>query len=197
MNIWDVVLGQILALLTFFAFPAFQYIGLKVLTKREGQPELWYLPDYGFRLVIRNLPREKILTGINYRSYIRKVIPASSGSSVATHDDKILVEFDDFFLFPGDDQVLISFKLDKKKGSKKLYFVHTDKLAGEKQRIAIDDITFLISDYTANIENWFNFDVKLAKQVRIKSETLKEIWQQVQLNNCEQSFSVSEIRNIG
>jgi predicted XRE-type DNA-binding protein len=76
-------------------------------------------------------------------------------------------------------------------------FAHTDKLGNEKEWIAIDDITFLISEYTANIENLFNFDVKVAKHVRVKAELLKEIWQTIQQNNFEQSFQVSEVRNIG
>jgi hypothetical protein len=113
------------------------------LVKKEGQPALWYLPDYGFRLVIRNLPRKKTLTDIKYKTYVRRIVPKSPGASVATYDDKSLVEVDDFFLFPGTDQVLISFKLDKKEGSEKLYFVHTDKLACEKEWIAIDEITLL------------------------------------------------------
>jgi hypothetical protein len=196
MNFWEIVLGQVLALVTFFAFPAIQYVWLKTSVRKEGQPALWYLPDYGFRLVIRNLPRKKTLTDINYKTYLRQIVRATSGASVATYDDKMLVEVDDFFLFPGIDQVLISFKLEKKGKSKKLYFVHTSKLADEKEQIPLDSITYLISDYTANIENLFNFDVKVAKQVRISSERLKEIWEEIQVNNFEQSFSVSEVRNI-
>jgi hypothetical protein len=197
MNILEIALGQLLALVTFFAFPVIQYIWLKSMTKKEGQPALFYLPDYGFRLVIRNLPRKKTLSDIKYKTYVRRIVPASTGASVATYEDKNLVIVDDFFLFGGIDQVLISFKLAKKKGSEKLYFVHTDKLGNEKEWIAIDDITFLISEYTANIENLFNFDVKVAKHVRIKADLLKEIWQTIQQNNYEQSFQVSEVRNIG
>ena len=197
MNIWEIALGQFVALVAFFAFPVFQYLWLKLVTRKEGQPALFYLPDYGFRLVIRNLPRKKTLSDIKYQTYVRRIVPASTGASVATYEDKKLVTVDDFFLFAGTDQVLISFKLAKKKGSKKLYFVHTDKLGNEKEWIAIDDITFLISEYTANIENLFNFDVKVAKHVRVKAELLTGIWQAVQQNNCEQSFQVSEVRNIG
>ena len=77
MRILEQAVGQLLALIAFFAFPASQYILLKWLTRKEGQPELWYLPDHGFRLVIRNLPRKKTLTDINYRVIFRHVIPPS------------------------------------------------------------------------------------------------------------------------
>ena len=158
---------------------------------------MFYLPDFGFRLVIRNLPRKNTLSDIKYKTYVRRIVPASFGASVTMYDDKDLVVVDDFFLFAGTDQVLISFKLAKRNGSEKLYFVHTDKLGNDKEWIAIDDITFLISDYTANIENLFNFDVKVAKHVRVKADLLKEFWQTIQRNNYEQSFPVSEVRNIG
>lgn len=92
-------LGQLAALVTFFAFPAFQYWLLKHTAKNEGNPELWYLPKYGFRLVIRNLPRKKSLSNIRYRVLVRTVVPPSAGSSVATYQDILLVEKDDFFCF--------------------------------------------------------------------------------------------------
>jgi hypothetical protein len=64
MAILDQALSQLIALIAFFAFPAVQYVLLKTLSRKEGNPELWYLPDHGFRLVIRNLPRKRILTDI-------------------------------------------------------------------------------------------------------------------------------------
>ena len=58
-SVFDTFLGQFLALFTFFAFPAIQYIILKRFSKEHGKPELWYLPTFGFRLVIRNIPNKK------------------------------------------------------------------------------------------------------------------------------------------
>jgi hypothetical protein len=49
------LISQLLALAAFFAFPAIQYLLLKRFARNEGQPELWYLPKYGFRVVIRNI----------------------------------------------------------------------------------------------------------------------------------------------
>src|SRR6266852_1332770 len=89
------VLVQLLALVTFFAFPAFQYLLLKRYSKHEGRPELWYLPAYGFRLVVRNIPGKKTLSEIKYRALIRDVVQAGPGSSVATWNDRILLERED------------------------------------------------------------------------------------------------------
>jgi len=72
----EIILSQLIALLTFFAFPIFQYFILKKLTKKECNPELWYLPDFGFRLVIRNLPGKRFLTDIKYKSFLREVVKA-------------------------------------------------------------------------------------------------------------------------
>ena len=76
MRILEEAVGQLLALLAFIAFPATQYLGLKWLIRKEGQPELWYLPDYGFRLVVRNLPRKKCLRilAMNLPKTLRSVL---------------------------------------------------------------------------------------------------------------------------
>ncbi len=104
MEILNQAIGQLIALLAFFAFPASQYVLLKALSRKEGQPELWYLPDCGFRLVIRNLPRKRVLTDIRYRAFIRRLTPASEGSSVASIVVQKLITRDDMVLFPGTDQ---------------------------------------------------------------------------------------------
>ena len=98
------LLGQLLALVTFFAFPAVRYVLLRRLARNAGQAELWYLPAYGFRLVMRNLPRKHTLSKIEYRAFLRTVIPASAGASVATFQDETLWERKEFFVFPGTDQ---------------------------------------------------------------------------------------------
>jgi hypothetical protein len=109
----ETFIGQLLALLTFFAFPALQYILLKRFSAKEGRPELWYLPSYGFRLVIRNIPNKRILSEIKYRVFLRQTILSNSGA--ATLQDQILIDREDFFLLPGYDQILISFKLSDKR----------------------------------------------------------------------------------
>jgi hypothetical protein len=49
----EALIGQLLALIAFFAFPMLQYRYLKRFARNEGKPELWYNPGYRtFRLVI-------------------------------------------------------------------------------------------------------------------------------------------------
>jgi hypothetical protein len=62
-----------LALAAFFAFPAIQYLLLKRFARNEGQPELWYLPKYSFRLVIRNIPGKRALSDLKYCARLRGV----------------------------------------------------------------------------------------------------------------------------
>lgn len=195
-NLTGQFVSQLLALITFFAFPAIQYLFLKRFSQKEGSPELWYLSKYGFRLVIRNLPGKKTLSDMRVRTITRKTVPKSSGSSVATYQDEILVDQEDFFLFPGNDQVLVSFQI---KGSKptNLSFVLTDKLGEEKRKIKLADFDRIISYYTATIENLFNFDVKLAKQVEINSSTLIEMWKKLQSDDREQRFEIDRVRDVG
>lgn len=192
-KILDTAIGQLLGLVTFFAFPAFQYFSLKLFAKNEGQPQLWYLPKFGFRLVIRNLPRKRTLSDIKQRALLRKIISSSSGSSVATYQDDLLLEREDLFLFPGTDQVLVSFKLDGSDDA--LCFVLTDKLGQQKKRIPLEDFDWLICDYVATVENILNFDIKLAKRAEMKSSTLRSIWKGLKAQEC--SFPIDRIRNVG
>src|SRR5947208_1912824 len=100
-------LTQLLALIAFFAYPAIQYMLLKMHSRREGRPEIWYIPAYKhFRLVIRNIPGNKTLSDIKYRVIIRDVVLPHDGCSVTTWPDQVLLEREDFFLFPESDQLL-------------------------------------------------------------------------------------------
>jgi len=194
--IGEALLGQFGALLAFFAFPAFQYFFLRHLARDEGQPGLWYLPRYGFRLVIRNLPRRHTLSNIKYRSVLRTVIPAGSGSSVATFDDEALLQQEDFFLFPGTDQILVCFRLETGPKSESV-FVHTDKLGTEIRRFKVDDKSILVSDFAGTLENLLNFDIAVARRVEITGARLKEIAKTIVMDNVEQQFDVSRVREVG
>ena len=189
------LLGQLLALLTFFAFPGLQYILLKRYSKREGRPELWYLPAHGFRLVVRNIPGRRTLSEIRLRALLRDVVPAGEGSSVATWNDHLLVEREDFFLFPGSDQVLLAFGLDR--DAKGIVLVHTDKLGVEQSRHRVSERGVLIADYSANLENVLSFDVKLAKRAEFAAARLAEIYDSVVQHNVEQSFQPTRVRDVG
>jgi hypothetical protein len=192
----DELTGQLIGLATFFAFPILQYVYLKFVTRKEGQPQLWYLPEYGFRLVIRNLPRENVLSDIKYRVFLRRIVPSSSGSSVKTYQDDSLLTQEELFLFPGNDQVLVSFQL-KSNNPKELNFILTDKLGKEHKRVPIAEFDCLICDYVATVENLFNFDVKIAKRAEIKSSSLRSVWEKTKNENTESCFSIDRIRDVG
>jgi hypothetical protein len=192
----ETFIGQLLALLTFFAFPAIQYLILKKFSRKQGRPELWYLPAYGFRLVIRNMPNKRILSDLRYKTILRKIIHANSGSSVSTFQDEILINKDDFFLFPGVDQILICFKINGDKESE-LKFALTDKFGNTLKDISFKGFDRLISDYTANIENLLNFDIKISKRVIISAASLKEYWNILQTDNRENRFNCDKIIDIG
>ncbi|MEN6352787.1 MAG: hypothetical protein ABFD02_04970 [Bacteroidales bacterium] len=191
----ETFIGQLLAMLTFFAFPGIQYLILKRFSRRQGKPELWYLPAYGFRLVIRNIPNKRTLSEIKSKTIIRKFIPSNQGSSVATIQDETLIEREDFFLFSGTDQILICFRIEMK-GQNKLLFLQTDKLGNSIKEFQLSDFEYLISDYVANIENILNFDIKIAKRVTINTSDLIIYWNNTQSNNIEGLFPCSEITNV-
>lgn len=192
----EAFLVQIIALVTFFAFPAIQYVILKKYSVREGCPQLWYLPAYGFRLVIRNLPGKKTLSDIKYRVRIREVVPACDGSSVATLSDTDVLEASDTFLFPGTDQILVSFQLDENDDGD-LLVVHTDKLGEKVEKRVFEDDTKLVVDYEANLENWFNFDVRIAKRVEIDGKSLRDMLDAIDDNDVERRFDIPRVRNVG
>jgi hypothetical protein len=172
-NMWEFILGQVAALATFFAFPALQYILLKRYARSEGRPELWFLPQWGFRLVIHNITGQKKLSEIHYRAMLRHTILAGEGSSVNTYEDHILHEREEFFLFPNTDQVLLSFKVEL--AAEGLVLIHTDKLGKELNRFLVTKSHKLIVDYTANIENFFNFDVRLARRVQLSGTLIDKL----------------------
>lgn len=195
MGILSTIGSQLLALLAFFAFPVFQYVLLKVLTRREGRPELWYLPDYGFRLVLRNIPRKRVLTDIRYRSFARRVIGKSSGSSVATLADRPLDSGEEMVLFPGVDLVLLSFKLDKCAGGT-VNLVHTDKLGAVNSTIKITSSDKLVCDYLATVQNFFNFNVNMGKRVEINGSSLSSFFEEIALTGRERQFALDRVREI-
>jgi hypothetical protein len=193
---WGKLLDQLLALIAFFAFPTLQYLLLKYRSRNEGDIELWYLPAFGFRVVIRNLPRKRTLSDIKYRVILRKIVPASPGASVATLVDTPLHEQEDFFLFPGTDQTLFSFRIGGNR-KEELALVVTDKLGVEQRSVPVSEFDRIICDYGATLNNLFNFNIRLAKRAEINSSTLGSLWEQVRANNEENSFPIDRVRNVG
>ncbi|WKN45963.1 hypothetical protein [Tunicatimonas pelagia] len=190
----DHLIGVLIGLSMFLLYPIIEYLGKRGFSKNEGDPELWYLQDYGFRLVIRSLPKKIMLFDLKYKSRIRKVIPTTRDSSVSTLDEEILVNSEDFFLLPGYDQVILSFQLIRSEGIP--YLIRTNKNEGEQSKFKLDDIDYLVCDYTAHVDNRFHFDVFVGRRVEIKKADLKEYLNRIETNNQEQSMKLREIINI-
>jgi len=187
---------QLLALVAFFAFPAFQYIVLRQFSKREGAPQLWFLPRYQcFRLVIRNIPGKRTLSELKTRAVLRAIVPATEGATVASFMDEVLPTGEDFFLFPGNDHTLISFRLERT-SSNSIDFILADKLGVEKKRFSLNTFQRLICDYTANIENLLNFDIKMGKRAEVSSESLGKIFAEIDARPIERSFPIDRIRDV-
>ncbi|MCC5619357.1 hypothetical protein LC605_30685 [Nostoc sp. CHAB 5836] len=191
-------ISQLLALVTFFAFPAIQYLLLKWAARREGLPRLGYLPEYGFRLAIRNIPRRRFLKEIKYKVFLRSLVPPSRGSTAYTFYDTDIVCREEFFVFPNSDLTMLSFQLHGDE-EENINFVVTDKLGNKIQNgIPLNKVEKLICDYSATIDNFFNFDIKVEKRVVIEYSSLVKMWNETHLG-CEtfKAFEVDYILNPG
>lgn len=191
----DIIVALFTGALGYLAFPTVQHLILKRITRRHGNPELWHLPKFGFRLVVRNIPNGQTLYGIKSRCIIRKVVFSERGSSVDTYLDDTIHEKEDFFLLPQNDLILIGFKIDKS-DNQSLHFVVTDKIGRSVREIPFDCFDMLIVEYIANIKNKFNFDVKIAKQIVLKKNEFEMYWQSVSNSNHEQKIHLSSIISI-
>jgi len=189
------IIQQIIGLSTFFAFPALQYVLLKRYVRKQGQPELWYLPKYGFRLVARNIGGKRVLSEIKYRALYREVLRSGPGTSVGTWKDHGLLQRDDFFLFPGSDQILLAFRLEQHANSLELVVLR--QLTEEGLRLPLSEGSTVIADYTATVENWLNFDVKLSKRIELSAADLHHAYLTVQHNDVERRFPVTRVREVG
>lgn len=200
----DEVLQQLLALAAFFAFPAFQYSMLRRYRHRQGEAQLWYLPTVGFRLVIRNMGGKRTLSDIKYRALVRRIVPPGDGVSVATWRDRMLIVRDDFFLFPGSDQILLAFQLHRNRGQLELTLspprddVH-EQGATPAQPVQVENHSKVIVDYVANIENLLNFDVRMARRIELDANTLSTAYAEVIRNDVEQRIVLpkSALRDVG
>jgi hypothetical protein len=200
MEILNQVIGQLIALFAFFAFPATQYLLLKAFSRKEGNPELWYLPDHGFRLVIRNLPRKRILTDIKYRVSVRQIQPSSGGSSVASIREQRFLVREDMVLFPGIDQILLAFNLYQgaegiKEGN--VILAPSDGYAeGSQSAIEVGVSDRMVCDYSATIQNFFNFNVQVGKRVEITGYELFGMLLEILAANVERRFPLKYVRNF-
>lgn len=113
-----------------------------------------------------------------------------------TFDDIELLEGTDFFLFPGSDQLLIQFKLERDDKGHPI-FIHTGKFGNEIKRKSFHEFELLISDYVATISNLFDFNVKIKNRIKISRDDLIRMLVTIEHENYEKNFPVTEILNVG
>jgi hypothetical protein len=75
--------------------------------------------------------------------------------------------------------------------------LHSDKFGNELRRFDVHDGTVIVADFTANLENLFNFDIAISRRVEISGSRLKEIARELQTSSEERQFAVSRIREVG
>src|ERR1700680_3658768 len=143
------LIGQLAALVAFFAFPALQYMSLKRLTSGEGATNLSFSSTYGFRVAAANQLGKRVISDIRYRSLVRRLIKSPDNPRLALSDDFELHSRRDFFLFPGGDQILAAFKL-RKEGDK-IMFISTSVTGEERKSVLVNGDTHLVCDFTATV----------------------------------------------
>jgi len=196
MSLLQGFLGQLLALATFFAFPAFQFLLLRRFARNEGSPQLWRMHDGSYRVVIRNLPGRHTLSQIRYRALARRVVAGAGVAQSPTYLDVLFHDRSDYFLFPGVDQVLLAFRLESLlTPDREIAVVSLD--GQERSRLALGSIHVLVCDYEATIENLFNFDFRLAKRVEISLDELRALPDSNAEGVGELQFSLSTVTNVG
>jgi hypothetical protein len=192
---WNQSIAFALALFGFFAFPIIQFIVLKWVVRREGNPELWHLPRFGFRLVIRNMPNKRVLSDIRFRVVATAIIPSSDGASVRTFSQTVLTEGTEMFLFPKNDHILLSFRIEHDEDGS-MVFVKTDKLGKPLENIRFDSFDRISIEYLAVVETRLNFDVKIGKRLHLTRTQLQEAFSQIDGNPIEQLIPMPFVRSV-
>src|SRR5215210_21441 len=165
------LLGQSVALLTFFAFPALHYLWLRSLTSREGSTNLSF-STYGFRVAVANQFGKRVISDMRWRAIVRKLRPSPDNPQLSLCDDVELHSREDFFLFPGGDQILAAFTL--REDGNQVVLVSTSITGTERQRVPIGENSFLICDFVATVENPLNFDFRIAKRIAVNLTELRD-----------------------
>lgn len=177
----------------------FQYILLKIASRRKGRPELWYLPESGFRLVVRNLPYRKTLTDIRYRAFVRRIMPSSPGASVATCTTSPSCPATKWSYSPVPDQILLSFTLGTRSWATVPGIVTlriTSKPGAVQTTTDLMPDNRLICDYTATIHNFLNLDILTGKRAEITATSLSAWHAALLQHDGECEFPVDRTRNI-
>jgi hypothetical protein len=91
--------------------------------------DLWWLPAWRcWRFVVRNIGGNTNLWEIQYRCWLREIVPAQVGSSVASFRDTDLSGGQRIILPVGQDLPVLCFRFEEREGE--LFLIHTDKFGG-------------------------------------------------------------------
>jgi hypothetical protein len=164
-KVWESAIGQLLALIAFFAFPALQYWWLRRVTADEGTMNLSFSYTYGFRLAVTNQFGKRVISDLRWQARLRRLVPSPDNPRLNLADDTELPARSDFFLFPGRDEILVAFRLERE--DERVVLVATSLLGEKRSSAAVQGECLLVCDFTANIENPLNFDFKVAKRATI------------------------------
>ncbi len=106
------------------------YYSYWISNQRASRPAYagyWWLPAWNcYRFVIRNMPHADSLISLRWRSWIRVIKLARTGSSVDTFVDTELSSGERVLLPGGQDLPVLCFRFQESGGN--LQLIHTDKL---------------------------------------------------------------------
>lgn len=161
---------------------------MKRYSSNKGLAELWFIPNMGYRLVFRNLHKKNTFSNLKYRVICRQEFEDPETSLVTTHDH-IIIEGDEFFIFHGMDHIFLSFELDNDSDEELILVPLNTDNANE-----IYQPDSLILEYSATLENYFNFDIKIMKRFEFNSNLLDEFYSDFNKSKKEQKISLKKFQ---
>lgn len=130
------VLASLVAAILFALLIYFAYVISSSRLRRDRlfARDLWWLPRWNtWRFVVRNIQGKGNLCQIEYRSWLREILPAARGSSVKSFRDTELVPLGKRIILPREqDLPILCFRLEERDDT--LVLVHTDKFGDELGR---------------------------------------------------------------
>jgi hypothetical protein len=167
--------------------------------RKEGSIHLWYLPDFGFRLVMRNIPGRYLLKDFKFKVRLRKIVPPSKGSSVSTYVDIDVHQGEELFIAPKQDGVLLCFQLDTQEveNEERFVLIVTTKDGKEIKRYDITDESCMIAEYTATVVNPYGLDFKLARRAIASVDMLLTYSSRSLDEERERSFRIVQTKLAG
>ncbi len=163
--------------------------------RKEAPIRLWYLPDFGFRMVARNIPGKYLLRDFKSKVRIRKILPPSKGCSVSTYLDTIVEQAEEQFVLPRQDGVLLCFRLDLAVGERFLLIV-TTKDGREVQRHDVTDHTCIIGECTATVVNPYGLNFQLGRRAVASVDMLLKYTSRVLAEERERTFRMAQTKIV-